>query len=101
MKYSIFILFILSLHFSYSQGNNVTLLSQWSDSSLPPVYDGESVYNEVWGITKDGIEYAIIGSRMGTHIFRVNASNQLVEIDFVMGKHTGSDAIHRDYHDYQ
>ena len=35
------------------------------------------------------------------HIFRVNASNQLVEIDFVMGKHTGSDAIHRDYHDYQ
>ena len=101
MKYSIFILFILSLHFSYSQGNNVTLLSQWSDPSLPPVYDGESVYNEVWGITKDGIEYAIIGSRMGTHIFRVNASNQLVEIDFVMGKHTGSDAIHRDYHDYQ
>ena len=85
MKYSIFILFIFSLHFSYSQGNNVTLLSQWSDSSLPPVYDGESVYNEVWGITKDGIEYAIIGSRMGTHIFRVNASNQLVEIDFVMG----------------
>ena len=69
MKYSIFILFILSLHFSYSQGNNVTLLNQWSDSSLPPVYDGESVYNEVWGITKDGIEYAIIGSRMGTHIF--------------------------------
>ena len=61
----------------------------------------ESPFTTSLGITKDGIEYAIIGSRMGTHIFRVNASNQLVERDFVMGKHTGSDAIHRDYHDYQ
>ena len=77
MKYITFIWLFLNLHFSFSQGNNVTLLSQWSDSSLPPVYDGESVYNEVWGITKDGIEYAIVGSRMGTHVCRVNSSNQL------------------------
>ena len=84
MKNIIFIFFFLSLHYSYSQGNNVSLLSQWSDSSLPPVYDGESVYNEVWGITKDSIEYAIVGSRMGTHVFMISASNQLVEIDEYM-----------------
>ena len=36
---------------------------------------------------------------MGTHVF-MGASNQTVEIDFAMGRYTGSDAI-QDYHDYQ
>ena len=102
MRISFIIIILITLvQSSFAQANNVSLLSHWSNPSLPTLYDGESVYNEVWGFMKDGVEYAVIGSRMGTHILRIDVNNQLVEVDFVIGKHTGSDAIHRDYHDYQ
>ena len=85
----------------FSQSENIDVLSHWTKTGLPTTYDGESVFNEVWGVEVNGENYAIIGSTLGTHILRVNQNNQLEEIHFVMGKYAGVDAIHRDFHDYK
>ena len=79
----IIIILITLVQSSFTQANNVSLLSHWSNPSLPTLYDGESVYNEVWGFIKDDVEYAVIGSRMGTHILMIDLNNQLVEIDLL------------------
>lgn len=78
---------------------NISLLDQWQDNSLP-VNFYNARFNEVWGFVHQGEEYAVIGSTEGTHIFRLTATNQLEEVDFVEGKEASSVVIHRDYHDY-
>ena len=91
---SLFIPFCL-----FSQSNNIELLDQWYIDGLPVTNDGESVFNDVWGLQIENDKYAIIGSTNGTHILSIN-NNKLEEIDFVAGKYKGSQAIHRDFHDY-
>lgn len=85
----------------YCQIKNVTLLDNWVDSSLVTNFDGESIFNEVWGFVQDGQEYAIIGSTSGTHFFKITYNNKLQLVDFKQGKHFGEDLVHRDYHDYK
>lgn len=85
--------------FISSQNNNVYLLDSWIKDSLPFCYDGESVFNEVWGVTINGNDYAVIGSTAGAHFLKVT-NDQLSEVAFVAGKYIGSQAVHRDYHDY-
>jgi len=83
----------------FSQSNNIDLLDHWYIEGLPFTNDGESVFNDVWGLEIKNDKYAIIGSTMGTHILRIE-DNKFEEIDFVEGKYAGNQAIHRDFHDY-
>lgn len=78
----------------------VKSLFHWSVDSLPSSTAHDNVYNEVWGVTLEGREYAIIGTTMGTNIFDVTNPGQSVEVAFIPGKDTGPKIIHRDYHDY-
>ena len=60
----------------------------------------DNAYNEVWGYARDGKEYAIIGSTMGTHIFDVTDAVNSHEVVFIPGRVQGPSLIHRDFHDY-
>ena len=95
----IFILLLITPFCLISQSNNIELLDQWYIEGLPITNDGESVFNDVWGLEIENDKYAIIGSTNGTHILRI-IDNRLEEIDFVAGKYAGNQAIHRDFHDY-
>jgi len=76
---------------------NVTLLDNWDNDTLP--LDGYgATFNECWGFVYNGTEYAVIGSTVGTHLFMISSTDELVEIQFIPGFITN--AIHRDYHDY-
>ena len=98
MKKSFIILMLIPVCL-FSQSNNIDLLDHWYIEGLPFTNDGESVFNDVWGLEIKNDKYAIIGSTIGTHILRIE-DNKFEEIDFVEGKYAGNQAIHRDFHDY-
>jgi choice-of-anchor B domain-containing protein len=100
MKSLVFLFLMILNNFFYSQNDNVVLLGEWTKSGMPFCYDGESVFNEVWGVDINNQRFGVIGSTMGTHFINIGNDNSLTEIDFVLGKYAGVDAIHRDYHDY-
>lgn len=101
MKKNLLFILLISLSSLFSQNSeNIDLIYNWDDNSITPAYDLK-VYNEVWGYTKDGREYAFIGSTWGTHIFDVTDLNNVVYIDSIPGKQQGEYVIHRDYHDYE
>ncbi|HIA37089.1 MAG TPA: choice-of-anchor B family protein [Flavobacteriales bacterium] len=79
---------------------NVKLLFHWQEDTLPTSSAIDNVYNEVWGYARDGREYAIIGSTIGTHIFDVTDPKNSHEVAMVPGAVQGNSLIHRDYHDY-
>ena len=76
--------------------DNINLLFNWSDSTLPVNSLGGS-YTDVYGIAINGGEYAVIGSTMGAHIIDVTNPSQSYEAAFVPGAFQGSLVTHRDY----
>ncbi len=79
---------------------NIDLLDNWQDNSL--INNTSLVrYNDCWGFTKDGSEYAIIGSTEGTHFFRISEDDKLQELDFVQGRFSSTMVIHRDIKVYR
>ena len=100
MKICLFIVTIFISTAFYSQSEFVDYLDSWTTSGLPVTGDGESVFNEVWGFVQSSNEYAVIGSTAGAHLFLVNDNNTLDSVGFIQGKHVATDAVHRDYHDY-
>lgn len=76
---------------------NVTLLGQWTDLSLPQNGFGAR-YNEVWGDVINGREYAFIGSTLGTHIIDVHDPVLPTEVAFIEGAFSSASVVHRDYH---
>ncbi|MFK7932979.1 MAG: choice-of-anchor B family protein [Saprospiraceae bacterium] len=80
-----------------SEGN---LLGQWSDPALVGSNAYDNTYNEVWGVARNGHEYAILGSTAGTHFIDVTDPANPTEAFFIEGAATGGAIIHRDYHDY-
>lgn len=98
------LLISIGILFSFSviaqEALNISLLSQWSDSTIPPTNQYDNPYNEVWGYATEDAEYAIIGSTMGTHIIDVTDPTNINEVAFVEGAATGVNIVHRDYHDY-
>ena len=76
--------------------DNINLLFNWSDSTLPINSLGGS-YTDVYGVAINGGEYAVIGSTMGTHIIDVTNPSQSYEAAFVPGAFQGSLVTHRDY----
>lgn len=87
--------------FSIAQDyKNIELLDNWQDQSL--VSNSSNVkYNDCWGYTSNGIEYAIAGSTEGTHYFKINDAHKFEEIDFVPGKYVSMSVVHRDIKVYQ
>lgn len=80
---------------------NLSLVYNWNDSTIIGSAFFDNAYNEVWGYTQNGREYAIIGSTEGTHTFDVTNTQDIKQVDFQKGKFTGQYVIHRDYHDYK
>ena len=70
MKF-VFIIFSLFSQPFFSQINNISLLDHWYKDGLPFTSDGESIFNDVWGLEIQSDKYAIIGSTMGTHILKI------------------------------
>ena len=79
---------------------NVDSLFNWQDSNLVPSSAHFNTYNEVWGYVKDGVEYGIIGTTDGTHIFDVSDPGTSEEVAFITAALTGPEVVHRDYHDH-
>ena len=99
MKKLLIILLCLPL-FTLAQ-QTATLLYHWQDSTLVPSTSYNSRYNECWGFEVNGSEIAVIGSTAGTHFFDVTNPATATEVAFVAGAYTGSQVIHRDYHDFE
>ena len=64
----------------FSQTSNVVLHDHWYKDSLITTSDGESIFNEVWGLEHNDENYAVIGSTMGTHILKIE--NKLHDLSF-------------------
>lgn len=91
--------YLISISF-VAQIKNVELLDNWDNDTIVALSDGESTFNECWGFIHNGEEYAVIGSTIGTHFFKITGNNKLKEIDYKEGRDYGN-VIHRDYHDYK
>lgn len=101
-KIFFFTLLCFTIHGASAQVSwNINLMGTWSDSTLPASTDHNNTYNEVWGFEKDGKEYAVIGSTMGTHIIDVSLPSSISEVDFIPGAAQGTEIIHRDFHSYK
>ena len=80
----------------FSQIKNVTVLDQWSDTSL--ITNSSSVrYSGCCSFVYEASEYAVIGSTEGAHIFKITSENQLQFIDKIEGSFVSSQAITREY----
>lgn len=102
MKFKPFCI-ILSLIFgsslAFGQAEEVELLGRWKVDSLVGSSIYNNTYNEVWGLARNGHEYAVIGSTAGTHFIDVTVPTEPTEAFFFPGKSNGPQIIHRDYHD--
>lgn len=85
----------------FAQKKTLDLLDQWKDESIVGSEAYNNAYNEVWGYVKDGVEYAMIGSTYGTHVFIVESTGKLKHLFDIEGESSGPHIIHRDYHDYK
>ncbi|MFZ9028016.1 MAG: choice-of-anchor B family protein [Crocinitomicaceae bacterium] len=87
----VFILLSFSL---FGQTNlNIDLLGRWFDNSLM-VNSTNVRYNDCWGLSVNGREYAAIGSTEGVHF--IDLDGDLSELDFVPGFHQATTVVHRD-----
>lgn len=98
---AIIVLVFLTVNVKSQSSLNMNLLYHWEDSGIVRSSLHHNAYNEVWGYELNGREYAIIGSTRGTHIFDVTNPVNSIQVDFVWGRDTGTQIVHRDYHDYK
>jgi len=95
------ILISLSIsQFSLAQAVEGKLLDKWSIDTIIGSTLYNNAYNEVWGLTNEGREYAVIGSTYGTHFIDVTEPENIVEVATVKGRETSGILVHRDFHDY-
>ncbi len=99
-QYFTLLIAFLTLSMGAQESLNCDLLYHWNDEEIPGSAFYNNAYNEIWGYTADGREYAIIGSTMGTHIFDITDIDNAEEIHFFEGEVTGVNIVHRDFHDY-
>lgn len=97
MKKTLFSLIsFFCIYLALGQSANMNLLGTWNDPSIP-TNNNNQTYNDCWGWSQGGREYAVIGSRVGSHIIDVTNPASPVEVDRVLGNYTGSNVIHRDF----
>ena len=95
----ILILCILSTSVFGQSEENLELLFNWNDTTIVGTSAYDNAYNEVWGLVVNEREFAVIGSTSGTHIFDVTDPVNSEQVQFIPGAATGTQIIHRDYHD--
>ena len=79
---------------------NVHLLDHWSDNSL--LSNSTNVrYNDCWGYTLNGTEYAIAGSTEGIHVFAISENEEFIAIDSITGHFVSTMVVHRDIKTYK
>lgn len=97
----VFLVFLLLFSTLVAQQHkNVFLLDNWTTDTLMTHGFDEISFNETWGFVIDGEEYAVIGSTEGTHFFHITEDDKLEPVDFVRGKFSSPQVVHRDFHDY-
>ena len=102
MKTLITAFFLISTGICLAQDSlNIRLLFHWKDTSIvtSPVFG--NTYNDIWGFSRNGKEYAVIGTTLGAHFFDVTDPVNSIQVDFIAGAFQGQMVIHRDYHDYK
>jgi choice-of-anchor B domain-containing protein len=102
MKNFFYLLLLLTPVALFAQPTEATLLGNWDDPDIPGSFFYDNAYNEIWGLTVNGREFAIIGSTLGTHFIDVTDPENPLELTdlFVEGAASGGSIIHRDYHDH-
>jgi choice-of-anchor B domain-containing protein len=92
---------LLVMQVSAQDSLNVRSLFNWQDPSIPIGFpDLANQFNEVWGYSAGGREYALLGSTLGVHVFDVTDPAASVMVDHVPGRFSGAGVIHRDYKTY-
>lgn len=99
MRLLVFVIasFLSILGFSQTQ-KNVVLLDQWTDTTITPGLE-EAIFNDVWGFSREGNDYCVIGSNIGTHFFQIE-DEKLIYLDFQPGKYQNQYVEHRDFKVY-
>ncbi|MBI4931782.1 MAG: choice-of-anchor B family protein [Bacteroidetes bacterium] len=94
-------LFSLSIFSSAQMQLNMSLLSNWTNTSYPTNWTGGR-FSDCWGYVDSlGREYAVIGSTVGSHIFDVTNPTTPVLVSFQVGMESSGNVVHRDYKTYQ
>lgn len=89
-----------SLQIRAQDSKNCLLLDNWQSDSI--LTNSTQVrYSSCWGFVQNGLEYGVIGSTEGHHIFQLTAADSFQLIDFVPGRYVSSQAITREYKTYQ
>lgn len=107
MKYYINIVLLLFFFLQVNVSVNAqcvetALQSTWIDDGLntdPANWVG-NIYNDIWGITVNDREYAVMGSYEGTHFIDVTDPQNPIESQFVAAAVVAEEIVHRDFHDY-
>jgi choice-of-anchor B domain-containing protein len=86
--------------YSFAQDQkNVILLDNWTDTTV--LKGPEDIrYNDLWGFSYNGSNYAVIGSTVGAHFFQVH-EDSLEFIEFEPGAFQNLIVQNRDYKTYQ
>lgn len=96
-------LLVFSILFGMSFGQdrlNIELLAHWKQDSL--ISNTSKVrYSDCYGFVWKGIEYAVIGSTEGTHIFEISVQNEFIPKGFIPGRFVSTSVSHRDYATYK
>lgn len=100
MKNFLLLLFALQCFGVFGQSNNMTKLAQWDDNTLPTTTDGQA-YNDCWGYTSNGREYAIIGSLRQNMFFDVTNPANPILVDSLSAPTGGGSSIWRDFKTYR
>ncbi len=83
----------------YGQIKNVSLLDQWSDTSL--ITNSSHVrYSGCYYFAQNELDYAVIGTTEGFHIFEITTDSKLRLIDSIQARYVSSQAITREYAHY-
>ena len=95
-------LFLFALSINAQIPFEANLLGNYNRDDIQATSWLNSVWNEVWGVAINDHEIGIIGSTEGVHFVDVTDPANFVELTnaFVEGAATGSNLVHRDYHDY-
>jgi len=81
---------------------NVTQMGNWQDPEAEVIAPDwiASKYHDIWGVEVNGKEYAIMSTKVGTHIIDIENAEDLKVLHTISAAYQGEWAVHRDYHDY-
>ena len=100
MKFIVGLFLVLSLPVFGQEFKNITLLDNWFEDSI--LTSSTTVrFNDCWGFQWNQKEYAVLGSTEGTHFFEISNDNKLIPRDFVEGRFSSAQVVHRDLKSYQ